>query len=287
MLTLAPGKLVNEASAGSGLLAPFKVVTALAGMIFVRLPLTIIVALRVNVQVPDAGRLPPLNEKELAPGDPSSVPPQVPTLKFRGLARIMPLGMLSVNAMPVSATVPGLINRMLIVEEAPPKTVNGSKPLTKVIDKLPPPLTVKLEVRSFVGARFSLLVIFAGEIVLVCKPRVLLVTYTSILQRCPARTKPFVRETEVAPVGALNTRGGMGPQPVIAGGAELLTVIPAGRLSVTEKFVRLVSLGAKISILNLELLPAAIEEGENDFIPATSVPRTVTLAFAGRGLPIP
>ena len=77
------------------------------------------------------------------------------------------------------------------------------------------------------------------------------------------------------------------PQPVIAGGVELLTVTSVGRLSVTEKFVRLVSLGAKISILNLELLPAAIEEGENDFIPATSVPRTITLAFAGRRLPTP
>ena len=176
LLTLAPGKLVNEASAGSGLLAPFKVVTALAGMIFVRLPLTVIVALRVRVQVPDAGRLPPLNENELAPETPLRVPPHVPTLKFSGLARIIPFGMLSVNAMPVSATVPGLINWILIVEAEPPKTVNGSKPFTTAIDKLPPPVTVKLEVRSFVGARFSVLVIFAGGIVLVCKPSVLPVT---------------------------------------------------------------------------------------------------------------
>lgn len=285
LLTLAPGKLVNEASAGSGLLAPFKVVTELAGMIFVRLPLTIIVALRVNVQVPDAGRLPPLNEKELAPGTPLSVPPQVPTLKFRGLARIIPLGILSVNAIPVSATVPGLINWILIVEEAPPKTVKGSKPLTKVIDKLLSPVTVKVEVRLPAGTRFSVLVIFAGEIVLVCKPSVLLVTYTSILQRWPARISPFVKETVVAPLGALSTAAA--PQPVIVGAVELLTVTPAGRLSVTEKFVRFVSLGAKISILNLELLPAAIEEGENDFIPASSVPLTITLAFAGRRLPTP
>ena len=176
MLTLAPGKLVNEASTGSGLLAPFKVVTALAGMIFVRLPLTVIVALRVKVQVPDAGRLPALNEKELAPETPLRVPPQVPTLKFSGLARIIPFGMLSVNAMPVSGTVPGLINWILIVEAEPPKTVNGSKPFTTAIDKLLPPVTVKLEVRSFVGARFSVFVIFAGGIVLVCKPSVLPVT---------------------------------------------------------------------------------------------------------------
>src|ERR1041384_5076543 len=152
-------------------------------MIFVRLPLTIFVALRVNVQVPDEGRLPPLKEKELPPGTPFSVPPQVPTLKFRGFARIIPLGMLSVNAMPVSATVPGLINWMLIVDAAPPKTVNGSKPLTKVIDKLLAPATVNVEVRLSAGTRFSVFVIFAGEIVLVCSPNILLVTYTSILQR--------------------------------------------------------------------------------------------------------
>jgi hypothetical protein len=256
-------------------------------MIFVRLPLTVIVALRVKVQVPKAGMLPPLNENELAPETPVRVPPHVPTLKFSGLARIMPLGMLSVNAMPVRATAPGLINWILIVEAAPPKTVNGSKPLTKVIDRLLPPVTVKVEIRLSARTRFSALLIFAGGIVLVCKPSVLPITYTSILQRCPARIKPFVRETEVAPVGALNTSGGVGPQPVTAGGVELLTATPEGKLSVTEKFVRFVSLGAKISILNRELSPAAMEEGENDFIPASSVPLTITLAFAGRTLPTP
>ena len=35
MLTPAPGKLVNEASAGSGLFAPSRVVTVFAGMVFV------------------------------------------------------------------------------------------------------------------------------------------------------------------------------------------------------------------------------------------------------------
>ena len=265
MLTLAPGRLVNEASAGSGLVAPFEVVTAWAGIIFVRLPLTIIVALRVNVQVPDAARLPSLNENELPPGTPLSVPPQVPTLKFRGFARIIPLGILSVNAIPVSAIVPGLINWMLIVEAAPPKTVNGSKPLTKVIDKLLAPPTVKVEVRFPAGTRFSVSVIFAGEIVLICKPNILLVTYTSIRQRWLARISPFVKETVVAPLGA-STKAAA-PQPVMVGEVELLTVTPAGRLSVSEKLVRFVSLGAKISILNLELPPTSIVEGENDFIP--------------------
>ena len=109
----------------------------------------------------------------------------------------------------------------------------------------------------------------------------------SIRQRCPARIKPFVRETEFAPVGAVKTRGGTGPQPVIAGGVELLTVTPVGRLSVTEKLVRFVSLGAKMSIRNLEFPPTVMDEGENDFIPVTSVLVTVTFAVAARKLPTP
>ncbi len=67
----------------------------------------------------------------------------------------------------------------------------------------------------------------------------------------------------------------------------MLTVTPAGKLSVTEKLVRFVSLGAKISIRSLELPPAGMVEGENDFIPDTSVPLIVTLALAGGRFPIP
>jgi hypothetical protein len=147
--------------------------------------------------------------------------------------------------------------------------------------------TVKLAVRSVGRVRFSVFVTLAGGIVLECKPIVVLVTYTSIRQRCPARIKPPVKEMEVAPVGAVNTKGGVGPQPVSAGGAELLIVIPAGKLSVIEAFVRLVSLGAKISTLSLEFPPASIVEGEKDLIPATSVLVTTTLAFTARKLPTP
>jgi len=240
------------------------------------------VALRVNVQVANAGRLPPLNENVLAPATALIAPPQVPTPGFAGLAIIIPFGMLSVKAIPVSVTFSGLISWILIVEAEPPNTVNGLKPFTKSMDKVPTPLTVKLEVRLPAGTRFSLLVMFEGGIVFVCTPGVLLVTYTSILQRCPARIKPFVNEIEVAPVGAVKTRGGAAPQPVIVGAVELLTVTPVGRLSVIEKFVRFVLPGAKMSILNLELPPGAMEAGENDLAPITSVPLTVTFAFAGR-----
>ena len=72
-----------------------------------------------------------------------------------------------------------------------------------------------------------------------------------------------------------------------ANGVELLTVTPVGSGSVTEKFVRSVSLGAKMSILSLEFPPTGMLEGENDFIPETSAPLTATLAFAAVRLPTP
>lgn len=73
----------------------------------------------------------------------------------------------------------------------------------------------------------------------------------------------------------------------MAGGVELLTVTPAGKLSVTAKFVRFVPLGAKKSILNREFPPAGMLEGKNDFTPETSVPLTVTPAVAAVRLPTP
>jgi hypothetical protein len=65
---------------------------------------------------------------------------------------------------------------MLMVEEEPPKTVNGLKPFTIAIDLLLAVATLRLALRSDMRVRFSLFVIFAGEIVLACKPGVLLVT---------------------------------------------------------------------------------------------------------------
>jgi hypothetical protein len=67
----------------------------------------------------------------------------------------------------------------------------------------------------------------------------------------------------------------------------LLTVIPAGRLSSSEKFVRFVSVGALIMILNLALPPAAMDEGEKDLDASRSVPSTVTVVVAGRKFPMP
>lgn len=114
-----------------------KVVTAPARMRFVRLPLTVIVALRVSVQLVEAAREPPLKEKEVEPGVPVRVPPQAPVFKLGGFAMIIPAGMLSVNAMPVRAALFGLTNWTLKVDAEPPKTVKGLKPFTTPIVRLP------------------------------------------------------------------------------------------------------------------------------------------------------
>lgn len=107
---------------------------------------------------------------------------------------------------------------------------------------------------------------------------VLLVTYTSIRQRSPSSIKPFSRRMKFAPGVAVNTAEG--PQPEMEDGGELLMIIPVGRLSSSLKFVRSVLLGAKISILSLELSPTEMVEGVNDFIPATVVPLTLTVAVS-------
>lgn len=77
---------------------------------------------------------------------------------------------------------------------------------------------------------------------------------------------------EVAPVTAVSTDEV--PQFSCVAGDELLMVTSGGRLSTMEKFVRFVSAGADILILNLEFPPGAMIPGENDLpaeIPAPTV----------------
>ena len=74
----------------------------------------------------------------------------------------------------------------------------------------------------------------------------------------------------VAPVGVLKV-----PPMQLAlfvAGVELLMVTPAGRLSVMEKLVRLVSAGAVMSIRSLEFCPGSIVLGLNDLEAAMPVP---------------
>lgn len=135
LLTLAPGRLVNDASVGCGLLAPLVVVTAFAGIVLVRLPLTVIVMLMVKVQVPNGGKFPPLNEKEPFPDIAVIVPPQVPTDEMAGVATIIPAGILSVNAIPTRLALFGLTSSTLMVEAEPPNTVRGLNSFTTPMDR--------------------------------------------------------------------------------------------------------------------------------------------------------
>src|SRR5512134_1494849 len=90
LLMLAPGRLVNVADAACVLTAPLVLVTPPTGIVFVRLALTFIVTRRVKEQLADAARLPPLKEKDVAPGIALRTPPHVPTLGFAGLATVIP-----------------------------------------------------------------------------------------------------------------------------------------------------------------------------------------------------
>lgn len=67
----------------------------------------------------------------------------------------------------------------------------------------------------------------------------------------------------------------------------MFTVTFVGRLSVNEKFVRSVSLGAKKSMRKREVPPAAMVEGEKLLMPDSSVPLTLTEALADDRLPTP
>ncbi len=68
LLTLAPGKLVSVAEAAWVLLAPLVLVTAPTRIVLVRFALTFIVTLTVIAELAEAARLPPLKEKDVAPG---------------------------------------------------------------------------------------------------------------------------------------------------------------------------------------------------------------------------
>ena len=76
--------------------------------------------------------------------------------------------------------------------------------------------------------------------------------------------------SEVAPVTAVSTDEA--PQLLRVAGDELLMVTFGGRLSTMAKFVRFVSAGADILILNLEFPPRAMVAGENDLFAEIPTP---------------
>ena len=120
---------------------------------------------------------------------------------------------------------------------------------------------------------------------------IVLVTQTSIVHCWLALIVPPVQVMVFVPVIAVSVPpiqaaffvAGVGRPAVFT----LLIVTPVGSGSVIEKFVRLVSLGARTVIRNLELPPTGMLEGENDFVPITSVLTTVKLALTGVRRPIP
>lgn len=101
--------------------------------------------------------------------------------------------------------------------------------------------------------RFCVFVMLLGGMLLVYTPGVVAVTKTSMRQTVPGVIVPPVNVITFAPVIAVSTDVAL--QLVRDGAVELLIVIPEGRLSVMETLVSVVSAGALMSILNLELPP--------------------------------
>lgn len=97
-------------------------------MVFVRLLLTVMVALKLMVQFAPAASVPPLKVKVLVPDVPVIVAPgpQLPTaegVNSGGLAMIIPTGIVSVKVMPVkTAAAFGFLSVIFKVDTAPPYT---------------------------------------------------------------------------------------------------------------------------------------------------------------------
>lgn len=148
-----------------------------------------------------------------------------------------------------------VLTRVIVRVESPlGLTVGGKNALLTVRV-----VTLRLAVAFAVIVRPWVFVMFAGVTVFVTVPGVLLVTHTSRLQVAFAANEFNSRLIEVAPLGAFRVLFPAAPHPAEnAGGVELLTVTPAGRLSVIEKLVRAVSAGAMIERRRRELPPAGM-----------------------------
>jgi hypothetical protein len=105
-----------------------------------------------------------------------------------------------------------------------------------------------------------------------------------IWQVVPAGIVPFVNVMVVAPVSAVNSEDV--PQLFVVAGDELLTVTFAGRVSVIEKFVRLVSAGAVMLMRKREFSPARMVAGENDLLADIPAPSAYTVTFADAPSPL-
>ncbi len=145
-----------------------------------------------------------------------------------------------------------MLTRVIVRVESPfGLTVGGKKAL--LTERV---VTLRVAVASAAIVRPWVLVISTGLTRFVTVPRVLLVTHTSRLQVALAANELSTRLIDVAPVSAVSVRFPAAPQPAEnAGGVELLTVTPVGKLSVIEKLVRAVSVGAMIERRRREFPP--------------------------------
>ena len=104
------------------------VCTAPAGIVFWKLPLSLVMTFSASVQLPLAGIVPPASDTSMPPGVADTVPPQV-LASTGAAATVSSLGMTSVMVTAVSACGLSLLSVMVRRETCPADTVAGAKAL--------------------------------------------------------------------------------------------------------------------------------------------------------------
>ena len=215
-----------------------------------------------------AGREPPVSWITCVPGTAVTVPPEQVVLTFGTGATVKSAGRLSTTATSTSGEV--LVFCKVIVRVDMPNGDTAAGVNVLLTERSLKGSTVRVAVRLPGGVRFWSFVISAGVMTLRYVPGVSLVTQTSIRHKVPAWTVPPVKVITLVPVTAVRTAPA--PQLATLGPCELLMTTPAGRLSVTEKFVKVMSAGAVILILNRELPPTSMVEGLKLLLASMPVP---------------
>jgi hypothetical protein len=273
-LVIPSGAVIVRSAVVGAVFVTFCVsVSALAGIVLVYVFVAVAVTGTVIEHVPPAATLPPLSV---------TVPPLAATVPAPHVvdavgvdATVTPLGNVSVNIIPLSATEPVAVLGMVIVSvDVPPEGIDvGENALVIPTGAV----TVRLAVAGVVLVTFCVSVSEFGGIVLVYVFVAVAVTGTVIEHVPPAATLPLLSVT-VPPVATTVPP----PHVVDAVGVEA-TVTPLGNVSVNVIPLSATEPAAVFGIMmvSVDVPPDGIDVGENAFVIATAV---FMLRFAVAGV---
>ena len=186
-------------------------------------PAVVPVTFTTIVQEPLVARVPADKLTLLEPAVAVGVPPQPVLTRPLGVATVSPPGRLSVNAIPVSAT---LLFGLVMVNVSVVLPFNGivAAPKALLIDGGEATVTVAVLLATPVPPSVEL----GAPVVLFFAPEVVPVTFTMIVQLALAASEPPVRLTLPDPATAVMVPVQVPPRPF-----GVATTRPAGRVSVT------------------------------------------------------